>query len=132
MTVDFPITEGPQTIVASVGVEGTEQVPGSALPPLQLKPGQPLNPQLERTDIINLPSFYAEMGSGRGKADAKVDRVAAETQQDAATKQADARKEANADKRAANYKVAIEKCDALAGPSKDSCVSNAKLQYGKS
>ena len=50
------------------------------------------------------------------------------TQQDAATKQADARKEANADKRAADYKVAIEKCDALAGPGKDACVSNATLQ----
>jgi hypothetical protein len=68
----------------------------------------------------------------KAKADAKVDRVSADTQQDAATKQADARKEANADKRAADYKVAIEKCDALAGPAKDSCVSNAKVQYGKS
>jgi len=68
----------------------------------------------------------------KAKADAKVDRVTADTQQDAATKQADARKEANADKRAAEYKVAIEKCDALAGPAKDSCVTNAKVQYGKS
>jgi hypothetical protein len=42
------------------------------------------------------------------------------------------RKEANADKRAADCKVAIEKCDAIAGPAKDSCVSNAKVQYGKS
>ena len=74
----------------------------------------------------------ANAGLVKAKADAKVDRVAAETQQDAATKQADARKEANADKRAADYKGAIEKCDALAGPAKDSCVSNAKLQYGKS
>ena len=32
----------------------------------------------------------------------------------------------------ATYNVAIEKCDALAGAAKDSCVSNAKLQYGKS
>ena len=68
----------------------------------------------------------------RAKADAKVDRVAADTRQDAATKQADARKDANADKRDADYKVAIEKCDALAGPAKDACVSNAKVQYGKS
>src|ERR1700730_8787762 len=68
----------------------------------------------------------------KAKADAKVDRVAAETQQDAAMKQADARKEANADKRAADYKVAIEKCDALAGPGKDACVSSAKVQFGKS
>ena len=68
----------------------------------------------------------------KAKADAKVDRVAADTRQDAATKQAEAAKEANADKRAADYKVAIEKCDALAGPAKDSCVSAAKAQYGKS
>jgi len=68
----------------------------------------------------------------KAKADAKVDRVAADTRQDSATKQADARKEANADKRDADYKVAIEKCDAVAGPAKDSCVSTAKAQYGKS
>ena len=68
----------------------------------------------------------------KAKADAKVDRVTADTRQDAATKQADAVKEATAEKRNAEYKVAIEKCDALAGPAKDSCISNAKLQYGKS
>jgi hypothetical protein len=68
----------------------------------------------------------------KAKADAKVDRVAADTRQDAATKQADAVKDANADKRAADYKVAIEKCDALSAPAKESCVSTAKAQYGKS
>jgi hypothetical protein len=68
----------------------------------------------------------------KGKANAKVDRVTAATHKDAAAKQADARKEANADKRDAEYKVAIEKCDALAGSAKDACVSNAKVQYGKS
>jgi len=68
----------------------------------------------------------------KGKADAKVDRVAADARQDSATKQADAAREANTLKRDADYKVAIEKCDALAGAAKDSCVSNAKGQYGKS
>ena len=68
----------------------------------------------------------------KGKANAKVDRVAADTRHEAATKQAEARKDANADKRDADYKVAIEKCDALAGAAKDACVSNAKAQYGKS
>jgi len=68
----------------------------------------------------------------KGKADAKVDRVAANTRQDAAAKQAEARNEANAEKRDAEYKVAIEKCDAFAGPAKDACVGNAKVQYGKS
>jgi hypothetical protein len=68
----------------------------------------------------------------KGKANAKVDRVTADTRHDAATKQADARKEANTDKRDAEYKVAIEKCDALAAAAKDTCISSAKVQYGKS
>ncbi len=68
----------------------------------------------------------------KAKADAKVDRVAADTSKDAATKQAEARSEANTAKREADYKVAIEKCDALAGSAKDSCVSTAKAQFGKS
>jgi hypothetical protein len=67
----------------------------------------------------------------KGKANANADRVAADTSHEAATKQAEARKDASADKRDADYKVAIEKCDALAGPTKDACVSNAKAQYGK-
>ena len=68
----------------------------------------------------------------KGKANAKVDRVVAETRQDATAKQADARKEANTDKQDAEYKVAIEKCDALAGTAKDSCVGTAKTKFGKS
>jgi hypothetical protein len=74
----------------------------------------------------------AKAGLVKGKADAKVDRVVADTRQDAAVKQTDARKEASSDKRDADYKVAIEKCDALAGAAKDACVSNAKVQFGKS
>ena len=67
----------------------------------------------------------------KGKANAKVDRVAADTSHDAATKQAEARADASTDKRDAEYKVAIEKCDAFSGPAKDACVSSAKVQYGK-
>jgi len=67
----------------------------------------------------------------KGKANAKVDRVAADTSRDAATKQAEARKEASTDKRDAEYKVAIEKCDSLAGAAKDTCVGNAKVHFGK-
>lgn len=68
----------------------------------------------------------------KGKANAKVDRVAADTRQDAAVKQTAAREEASADKLDADYKVAIEKCDALAGPAKDACIGGAKARYGKS
>jgi len=68
----------------------------------------------------------------KGKANAKVDRVVADTREDASAKQADARKEADIDKRDADYKVAVEKCDALAGGAKDSCIGTAKTQFGKS
>jgi hypothetical protein len=68
----------------------------------------------------------------KGKSEAKVDRVTADTRNDTATKRSEARSEASADVRDADYKVAIEKCDALAGATKESCVSGAKVQFGKS
>lgn len=43
----------------------------------------------------------------------------------------EARKDAAADKRDADYKVAAEKCDALAGDPKTSCMNAAKAKYGK-
>lgn len=42
-----------------------------------------------------------------------------------------ARKDAANDKRDADYKVAIEKCDALSGDAKTSCVATAKTTFGK-
>ena len=43
----------------------------------------------------------------------------------------EAKKDAAADKLDADYKVAIEKCDALAGDAKSNCVATAKTKYGK-
>lgn len=54
-------------------------------------------------------------------ADAKLGKEIREAQTEAAT-----------DKRDADYKVALEKCDALAGDAKSSCVASAKLSFGKS
>ncbi len=68
----------------------------------------------------------------RAKADAKVDRVAMDSKAQAVEKTAEARKDANEEKRDADYKVAVEKCDVLAGATKDSCVRDAKGRYGKS
>jgi hypothetical protein len=68
----------------------------------------------------------------RATADAKVDRVAADTRNTSAEKTAEARRDATEDKRDADYKVAVEKCDTLAGNAKDACVQNAKARYGKS
>ena len=67
----------------------------------------------------------------KATADAKVDRVAADTHNAANEKTAAARRDAAEDKRDADYKVAIEKCDSLSGTAKDTCVSNAKAKYGK-
>ncbi len=44
----------------------------------------------------------------------------------------EARADANKDKMNADYKVATEKCDALAGDAKDRCVADAKAKFGKS
>jgi len=68
----------------------------------------------------------------KAKADAKVDRVAADTRNTSSEKMATARKDAAEDKRDADYKVAIEKCDSLSGAAKDTCVKDAKARYGKS
>jgi hypothetical protein len=68
----------------------------------------------------------------RAAADAKVDRVAAEEQRAGASKTAAVKQEAAEDKRDADYKVAVEKCDALAGAAKETCVRGAKTRYGKS
>lgn len=53
--------------------------------------------------------------------DAKVGRVVGEATRDAAQ-----------DKRDADYKVAAQKCDAMAGDAKSSCVTEAKARFGKS
>jgi hypothetical protein len=67
----------------------------------------------------------------KGRSEAKVDRVTADTNNDAATKQADARKDAQAAARDAEFKVAMEKCDVLAGGAKDTCADGARMRYGK-
>ena len=63
MAVNFPIVEGAQTLLADVHVEGNQQVPTKELPKLALKPGDPLNPQLERQDIVTLQTFYGDRGN---------------------------------------------------------------------
>jgi hypothetical protein len=73
------------------------------------------------------------------KADAKAQMKSADAKKDAAKARGQANKEINeahqdaaVDKRDADYAVAIEKCDALAGNSKDVCVDKAKRRFGKS
>jgi len=63
MTIDFPITEGPETMVASVSIEGNEQVATKDLPKPSLKVGEALNPTLERDDVIALQTYYSDRGN---------------------------------------------------------------------
>lgn len=63
----------------------------------------------------------AKAAETKALADAKLDKKVGEAQT-----------EATDDKRDAQYKVAAEKCDALAGDAKSSCMAAAKLKYGKS
>jgi len=74
----------------------------------------------------------AKAAEVKGKADAKVDKVATEQAQESTKKVADAKTDAAQDKRDADYKVAIEKCDALAGDAKSRCVNDAKMRFGRS
>ncbi|MES2319433.1 MAG: hypothetical protein V4631_18285 [Pseudomonadota bacterium] len=62
---------------------------------------------------------------------AKSTLIASQADARADKKAIEARSDARDDKRTAEYKVAIEKCDAFAGAAKDSCVATAKSQYGK-
>jgi hypothetical protein len=61
---------------------------------------------------------------------AEATRVAALADAKADKKVIEARSDAREDKRIAEYKVASERCDALAGSAKDNCVAAAKAQFG--
>ncbi len=63
--------------------------------------------------------------------EAKATLIAAVADATADKKVSEARSDARDDKREAEYGVAMEKCDALAGPAKDSCTATAKYQFGK-
>ena len=62
---------------------------------------------------------------------AKATMTAAKADATADKKVIDARTDAHDDKQTANYKVALEKCDALSGASKNTCIDAAKTKYGQ-
>jgi hypothetical protein len=63
--------------------------------------------------------------------EAKAAKTKAVTAAKANKKVSDARVEARDDTREADYKVAAEKCNALSGADKESCVSSAKAKFGR-
>jgi len=61
--------------------------------------------------------------------EAKATMIKAKADAKATRKGTEARIDANKDKREADYKVAAEKCDAMSGDAKSSCVAAAKAKY---
>lgn len=66
------------------------------------------------------------------KADAKARMKTLDANAVASAKSAAASQDATADKRDAGYAVAKEKCDTYSGDVKDSCMKQAKADFGKS
>lgn len=64
-------------------------------------------------------------------ANTKANKETAEVRKDVSDKSTHALQDAATDKREANYAVAREKCDALAGSAKDECINEAKVIYSK-
>lgn len=73
MTVEFPITEGPQTLVAGVRTEGIDEERRSDVPAPKLEAGQPLNPQFLHEDVVALQTFYANEGHTEVQVTPRVD-----------------------------------------------------------
>jgi hypothetical protein len=65
-------------------------------------------------------------------ADAKAQRKTADAQGEASKEINEARHDAAEDKRDADYKVQLQRCDDLSGDAKDTCVQQAKRTFGKS
>ena len=63
--------------------------------------------------------------------EAKAKHVAAKADAKTVKTVAVSRADAVDEKREAQYKVAAEKCDALSGDAKTSCIKSAKRRYGK-
>ena len=62
----------------------------------------------------------AKADHDKAKADAKMKKTTAEAREDAADS-----------KNKADYKVASERCDAMSGNTKDSCMATARARYGQ-
>ncbi len=73
MTVDYPIAEGPQTLVTDIKIEGAEKFGAKTLPKLITTPGDPLNPANVRADVVTLQTFYGERGYAEVQVSPRVD-----------------------------------------------------------
>lgn len=74
---------------------------------------------------------YADARMKTSDANAAANEKTSAARSDAKNEAADARKDAAADARAAEYKVAKEKCDTFAGDVKDRCLGDAKARFDR-
>jgi hypothetical protein len=72
----------------------------------------------------------AEAALTRAKADAKLAATTEEARGDAQSKIAEAQADASKTIRKTDYAAAKERCDSLAGSTKDDCIAKAKAAYG--
>lgn len=97
---------------------------------------------MDKIAVVKADSAYGvakEMCDDKGgseksvcKTEAKATHTKALADAKLTRKVGEARKDATEDKRDADYKVASEKCDSLAGDAKAACVSAAKIKFNKS
>ena len=73
ITVDFPINEGPQTLLAAVTVEGLDREHHPNAPKPQLAAGDPLNLQLLHDDVVTLQTYYANSGHSEVQVTTRID-----------------------------------------------------------
>ena len=74
----------------------------------------------------------AKAAETKAKAEAKADRRVAETRTESKQRTAEARKDAAEASRDADYRVARERCDQLAGDAKDACMRDVRAKFGRS
>jgi outer membrane protein assembly complex protein YaeT len=79
MTVAFPITEGPQTLLTAVNIEGMDAEHRPDAPKPRLEAGAPLNPQLVHDDVVALQTYYANVGHTEVQVTPRVDTNADKT-----------------------------------------------------
>lgn len=71
----------------------------------------------------------AKAAQTRAKADAKVERESREASKRTTDRTAEVRREASSDVGDAEYKAAVERCDAFSGDAKNRCVADAKARF---
>jgi outer membrane protein insertion porin family len=79
MTVEFPITEGTQTLVSAVNIEGVDREHHPDAPRPRIEKGAPLNPQTVHEDVVALQTYYSNAGHTEVQVTPRIDTTADKT-----------------------------------------------------